>query len=102
VPTDVARLGHPYDPTMPTHPDRRSRSWALIAQLAERLAADEELAAEFERTPGKVAQQVGVPRDSVPDVLAALSRPIDPAASDARAPDGREGPIDPRGGVDPG
>jgi hypothetical protein len=79
---------------MSTHPDRRSRSWELIARLAERLAADEELAAEFERTPGKVAQQVGVPRDAVPDVLAALSRPIDSAATDSSPPEAGERPTD--------
>ena len=62
---------------MPSH-DSRSSSWTWIEQLAGQLAADRELAEAFERTPGKVAREVGIPPEAIAAVLAALSRPVGP------------------------
>ncbi len=52
----------------------RSAVWAWIEQLAACLAADPDLVGAFERTPGKVARQLGIPDEAIGPVLAMLSR----------------------------
>jgi hypothetical protein len=58
-----------------------SRRWSLIADLAERLAADDDLAEEFERTPGKVLRRLGVADHDVAGVLTALQRARQPGGT---------------------
>ena len=61
--------------------DDRTEWWAWIERLAKHLAADPDLADAFERTPGKVAQQLGIPPEAIGSVLAKLSRSVLAASS---------------------
>ncbi len=48
----------------------QARRWLLIAQIADRLAVDSDLAEEFERTPGKVLRSLGVEPEDLAVALA--------------------------------
>lgn len=67
---------------MEPNAETQAARWAWIEQLAAQLSADRDLAEAFERTPGKIAGQVGIPSDAIESVLALLSRRDDVLAEE--------------------
>lgn len=60
----------------------RSRRWSLVADIAERLVDDRDLAEEFERTPGKVLRLLGIRESDIAEVLAILQQARELASAD--------------------